>query len=298
MVALEIDNKLSNKEILSLLSNFRYLFKDISNNENNILKKICSFLPSKHMVFPCDIIDLRKFLFNKQIEFYKYVPLFSQRFAEKFLKRYPIFLVIEINKIDTEVFKYGGLCIALSEKIDISNSLVRITINEPTINNAFNVVGKIINDLGEEIECIISNSIPGISGYDPKLSSNTGQINNNIFSGFKKNKKGNKMNNNWYNDIKKSQIIEPRAVPITREDAEVIKGPKKMNPQYYRGMRVRDRRKGMANPQEFGIIDSISDNILTITWNPDKKDKKDKKRKEKFDMVEDTEILALIVAEV
>lgn len=295
MVALETDNQLNNKDILSLLSNFRYLFKDISNNENIILKKICSFLPSKHMVFPCDIIDLRKFLFNKQIEFYKYVPLFSQRFAEKFLKRYPIFLVIEINKINTEVFKYGGLCVALSEKIDISNSLVRIIINEPTNNDTFNIVRKIINDLGEEIECIISNSIPGISGINPKLSSNTSQINN-IFSEIKKNTKENKMNNdNWYNNIKKSQIVEPRAVPIIREDAEVIKGPKKMNPQYYRGMRVRDRRKGMANPQEFGIIDSISDNIITITWNPDKKDKR---RKEKFDTVEDTEILSLIVAEV
>ena len=294
MVALEIENRLNNKDILSLLCNFRYLFNDISNNENVILKKICSLSPSKHMVFPCDIIDLRKFLFNKQIDFYKYVPLFSQRFAEKFLKRYPVFLIIEINKIDTDVFKYGGLCVALSKKIDINNSLVRVIVNEPTVNNVFNVVKKIINDLGEKIECIISNSIPGISNNNPKLSSNPGKINN-IFPEFKKNiKESNKMDNNWYNNIKKAQIVEPRAVPITREDAEVIKGPKKMNPQYYRGMRVRDRRKGMVNPQEFGIVDSISDNILTITWNPNKKNK----RREKFDMVEDTEILSLIVAEV
>ena len=99
----------------------------------------------------------------------------------------------------------------------------------------------------------------------------------------------------WYNEIKKSQVIEPRAVSIERFDPDIVKGPQKAHPQYQKGMKVRDRRKGAANPQEYGIVDSISGNMIVIMWNPDQKKKK---RKEKFDVVEDTEILSLIVAEI
>ena len=502
---------MNNNQILLLLSNFRYLFKDLSINDGVIMEKLYSSLPSKHMIFPCDIIDLRKILFNRRIEFNKFVPLFSQVFAGKFLKRYSIFLVIDTSKIDTEVLKYGGLYVIKEPELDIRNSLVRIIINNSVKDNSFQIVKNILNNLKDNTECIISNSIPGISSPDPKLSykgniskmaekfdiikimmeenpeislrkifenesyreifnlskeiedlhpdgikmnqktpyhkynlmdhtlgvlknvnrimkeknenknmrilmnlaalfhdfgkmklgvqklhpkyfdrmqyigheresaiiadnilksfdidendrrivsqitklhmkphqadkwtdrgkrnflniiekyekesnikdlwkytfyfaeademsSNPDKYNpnriKNIANDFKcflkKNidsNKRNKMSNNWYNTVKKAQVVEPRAVPIIREDMEIVKGPKKMSPQYYKGMRVRDRRKGMVNPQEFGVVDSISDNIISIIWNPDKK----KKRKEKFDMVEDTEILSLIVAEI
>jgi putative nucleotidyltransferase with HDIG domain len=104
-----------------------------------------------------------------------------------------------------------------------------------------------------------------------------------------------KMGGNWFKKIKISQTITPAAVPLSKEDPEIIKGPKQAHPQYYTGMLVRDRRKGMVNPQEYGRVETIKGNKIKILWNPDKKDKK---REEIFDMVEDTEILSLIVAEV
>lgn len=96
---------------------------------------------------------------------------------------------------------------------------------------------------------------------------------------------------NWYKKI--SQVLNMEYPE--KNDPEIVRGPKSAIVPYKEGVKVRDRRKGMANPQEFGIIDSLKDNIMTIIWNPD--DKK-KKREEKFDINEDSEKTALIVAEV
>lgn len=98
---------------------------------------------------------------------------------------------------------------------------------------------------------------------------------------------------NWYKKIVKAQSI-PAGTCGCPEDPEVVKGPKIQPHRYRKGQRVRDRRKGMANPQDFGIIDKVEGNKVTIVWNPDHKDK----RKETFDAVEGTAFLSLIVAEV
>lgn len=95
---------------------------------------------------------------------------------------------------------------------------------------------------------------------------------------------------NWYNKI--SQVLNTNYPE--KNDPEIVRGPKQAICPYHKGMRVRDRRKGMANPQEFGVVDSIKNNIMIIVWNPNKKNEK----KEKFNINEDSEKLALIVAEV
>jgi hypothetical protein len=102
------------------------------------------------------------------------------------------------------------------------------------------------------------------------------------------------MGTNWYDKIKISQVIP--VCDVKEEDPEIHKGPKPITKSKYRvGMRVRDRRKGLANPQEFGVVDSVQGDIVKIVWNPNDKNKR---REEKFNAVEDTETLSLIVAEV
>ena len=103
------------------------------------------------------------------------------------------------------------------------------------------------------------------------------------------------MGTSWYNKIKISNTIsKPMTVP-QEEDPEVHKGPKPMDAKYKVGDKVRDRRQGLVVPQDFGVVDYIDGDIMTIVWNPDDKNKK---REEKFNMVENTEKLSLVVAEV
>jgi len=102
------------------------------------------------------------------------------------------------------------------------------------------------------------------------------------------------MAHNWFKKTKISQVLNSKD-GILQEDIDIIKGPKESTPRYKKGMKVRDRRKGTVNPQEYGVVDRIEGNKMKIIWNPDNKESK---REEIFDMVENTEILSFIVAEV
>ncbi len=169
--ALEGQDKLDRPTIIKILSKFRYLFQDLSYGEDAVMQKITNYLPSNHMVFPCDVIDLRKILIDEEIKFDDYIPLFSKRFAESFLKRYALFLVIDIRKIDKDSFKYGGLCILRDNELDISDSLIRIVVNKQAANNTFNVVQNMMQELNKYVECVVENSVPGMSSPAPILSS-------------------------------------------------------------------------------------------------------------------------------
>jgi len=156
--------------ILSSLKRFRYLFDYIIEDSDNIIKDLGLYMPLRHMVFPCDIVELRGILEKEEILEPSPISLFSHRFADKHLKNYSVFLVIDVSGIKSEIYKYGGLCIVLSGKLDISNNLYRIIVNEPSSNNSFNIVKKITKDLNIGAECLVSNSIPGLSSSNPKLS--------------------------------------------------------------------------------------------------------------------------------
>ena len=62
---------------------------------------------------------------------------------------------------------------------------------------------------------------------------------------------------------------------------------------YSTGMKVRDRRKGVALPQDFGIVKSILADEMVIDWF----DSNNKKRgSEKFNIKDDSVELAMIVS--
>ena len=102
------------------------------------------------------------------------------------------------------------------------------------------------------------------------------------------------MGSNWFKKVKVSQVA-PLIGDESDDDPEVKKGPKEALPKYEIGMRVRDRRKSVSQNQNYGKVESIKDNEVKIVWNPDDKEKR---KEEVFNMVENTEILSLIVAEV
>ena len=79
------------------------------------------------------------------------------------------------------------------------------------------------------------------------------------------------------------------------KDPEIHEGPNKAFPKYQIGMKVRDRRKSISQPQTYGVVDSIKGNEMKIVWNPEDKEKK---IEEVFDMIQHTEILSQIISEV
>ncbi|HUS49786.1 MAG TPA: hypothetical protein VMZ91_06455, partial [Candidatus Paceibacterota bacterium] len=82
------------KIYLDILKRLR-LPSSVEEREEEIIKDLSNTDISRHMVFPCDIIDLRRFLVEDRISFLNIIPFFSLRFAEKYLKEYSLFLVMD-----------------------------------------------------------------------------------------------------------------------------------------------------------------------------------------------------------
>jgi len=101
----------------------------------------------------------------------------------------------------------------------------------------------------------------------------------------------NTMSSSWYGKMKTAQ--QSQTHPLPKEDeTDVVKGPKPHASKYEVGMKVNDRRKGVALKQSYGEVDSIEGNKMKIIWfNGEGK----KAKEEIFDIVEDTLELALIV---
>jgi tRNA nucleotidyltransferase/poly(A) polymerase len=159
-----------NKTIIKSLSSFRSLFSCIAFTPNKLIQEISSMLPSRYMVFPCDLIDMRLILKNQAIKLSNPLPLFSLQFAKKYLKEYSVFLFIDTHKIHADIYKFGGLLLNNTNHLDISDSLLRIVVNEPSSNGGFEVIKNMVKEFDIGVECLVSNSVPGISAPSKKLS--------------------------------------------------------------------------------------------------------------------------------
>jgi len=171
VVVLEIEgDSLNQNNILSYLKRVRSLFSYVADSSDKLLRDLASIIPSKHMIFPCDIIDLRNFLIQDRIVSSNPILLFSNQFAEKYLRDYSLFLVLDASKVGVENHKYGGLQINFCEELDITKLIVRIIVNEPAASGSFDHVKNIVQEFGLGVECLVSNSVPGISFPNKRLS--------------------------------------------------------------------------------------------------------------------------------
>ena len=119
--------------LIELLCSYRTLRDRMINNEPSVIKDIMSNEPSRNMIFPCDIIDLRK-IFSSQLITGKFpILLFSLRFAQKYLKDYSVFLTIDSEKILENKKKNGSILVIDTDTINIQNIISRIIINHSGI---------------------------------------------------------------------------------------------------------------------------------------------------------------------
>lgn len=158
------------QEILDILGRFRYLFNQLCANPDIILTDICDMRSYGDIVYPCDVIELRGILRDLSIKDKDPIPFFSLKFAEKYLKRFPIFLVVSEKSLYYTSRDYTALKLYDLDSVDISDSLKRIIINEPISPETKKSIYDIVKEIGTNVECLVSNSIPGISSINPRLS--------------------------------------------------------------------------------------------------------------------------------
>jgi len=156
--------------ILSSLKRIRSLFTYVVDRPDKLLKDLSDIVPSRHMIYPCDIIDLRSFLIQDKIVGSNPICFFSSQFADKYLKDYSLFLVLDSEKTGAFVYRYGGLQLNFCEELDITKLIVRIIVNEPAAAGAFDDIKNMVQEFGLGVECLVSNSVPGISSPNKRLS--------------------------------------------------------------------------------------------------------------------------------
>ncbi len=112
VVALEKEgDSLNPNNILSYLKKVRPLFSYVVDSPDKLLRDLASIVPSKHMIFSCDIIDLRSFLIKDRIVSSNPILLFSNQFAEKYLKDYSLFLVLDaIDLAEGKTIRVSEIC--------------------------------------------------------------------------------------------------------------------------------------------------------------------------------------------
>lgn len=153
--------------VLSVLSSFRFLFDDVGSCPDILLEDLKKSVGSSFLMYPCDLIELRTILEQEKIKGIEYVPLFSFNFSEKYLKEYAIFLNINSSLIKAGNLSYGGLKLYKTNEINIEDRIRRVIVNDVSL---FKEVSSLLKEVGITAECIVSNSVPGISYDVSKLS--------------------------------------------------------------------------------------------------------------------------------
>ncbi len=164
-----LDGNVVSKLLGSVLS-FRYFSDEVYNEPAPALRDLFASSVSNKVVFPCDPIELRFILGNETISIgHEVVPLFAWSFANKYLKKYSVFLLIDGSKILVDSKKYGGVAIFEAPSLGIENALLRVVVNEPTSNGVVNTVRNIVLQTNKNIEFSVSNSVPGTSFSSAKI---------------------------------------------------------------------------------------------------------------------------------
>lgn len=159
-----------NNSLISSLKSFRYLTERLADGCEVVLRDAQMNCYTSEMIYPCDIIDLRQILFNTHINSQNDIVLFSFNFAKKYLTRYPIFIVLKNKLIIDKSMNFGSVQVYKTNKLDIDKSVSKLIINQPLDINSIKTIINIIKDTGCKLDYYMSNSVPGTSGFNPKLS--------------------------------------------------------------------------------------------------------------------------------
>jgi len=162
--------KAENSELLSILMSYRHLFDDAVKYPDWVLHEVASTAQSDKFIFPCDIIELRRILQTNEIAWSSRIVLFARQFAEKHLRLYPVFVVIDTSKIKDTYQDHNSARVYDTHLLDVQDGIMQVVINEPLNQNMKARALKIVLEENKEIPYYVSNGIPGLSAPNPKLA--------------------------------------------------------------------------------------------------------------------------------
>jgi tRNA nucleotidyltransferase/poly(A) polymerase len=156
--------------VLSALLSYRYILPVITEYPARVFRRLFLSQTSDKVVYPCDVIDLRRILSENKIYHNNVAAgLFPYRFAEKYLHQYPVFVVVDTKQLE-KVWRFGPFAVHASP-VMIGSALREIIVNQPTTDPAVETVRGIIHDTEARCDFIVSTPVPGVSSSHLRQSS-------------------------------------------------------------------------------------------------------------------------------
>lgn len=147
--------------VISSLKKFRRTSELLVEHPDVMLHDLSSYPSTNYVVFPCDVVELRRILDREAISgMGKVVPFFSLRFAEKYLNQYSIFVVVDKRLLPTSMGDHSGIMFYPPE---VPNAIRRVMVNHPVGIGVQNNVREIVKEVAPDVEFVVSNSVPGLS---------------------------------------------------------------------------------------------------------------------------------------
>jgi hypothetical protein len=160
---------------------------------------------NQYWYYPCDIVELRVLLSDRQISWHSPIMLFGLRTAQKLMPEYPICLALDrsICKIG---HSYGGVMVLESNRLHLADALQRVLLRPYLSSKHVKTINDILTDTYGFVPVHIMHDLPGYA-YE-KVAGRFTAEEKQAFASTSMNEgvEGLKiMANNWYEKAMESQ---------------------------------------------------------------------------------------------
>jgi len=242
-------DNISQAFIMSCLK-FRFLSDIFDEITEKIIENIFEDKDQGKYIYPCDVIELRQILTDRKITSNNNVVLFGSKTAKKYLNRYPIWIYIDAKYVkDNEcAYDFNGMIVSLDNELDFDSypgerCITDLVVKEPLDDGTKYIISNILLDVKLDFEVSFSNSIPGISSINPKLSKDQSIIKES-------------------QDITKQYVYDQVNMNPKDEDMGNPLGLEV-------GDRVRWRNRGLLLKPRYGKVVGIKNNWVFVEWPKD-----------------------------
>lgn len=227
---------------------------------------------SQYWYYPCDIVELRTVLSERQLSWHAPIVLFSPEAARKLLPEYPVCLVFD-RKIEKEGRVFGSIVMRDSNRLNMGGNLKRIMIRDYLNEQQANTIYTIIDEAMGHVPSYLMTDVPFLK---QKVASTGGE----------------KMSN-WYNRIKSAagpaetfgkefligkqpQIPDPdemhtqyevphKALSLKKGDRVAFRYDTLQLPDWSK-TRTLPVQRSLVNPPKAGTIQRIDEEFIYVQW--------------------------------
>lgn len=151
------------QKLFAAVNQYRGIAYTLASSPHPFCKDAVKNTDSIQLIYPCDTVQLRCILENEKIGLDGgLTALFSESFADKYLRHYPLFLTVARNKLQRCELKTGSVFV-FDESIDIGDAMYRLISKDPVGSDSIIHARRILKSTEARIDFAVDSGVPGIA---------------------------------------------------------------------------------------------------------------------------------------